>query len=79
VSLCGEMAGDPLYTIVLLGLGLRRFSMAAGDIPEVKKIVRSVTMQHCRRVAMHTLQLENERNVLNYLRDETRKVLPEIV
>jgi phosphotransferase system enzyme I (PtsI) len=79
VSLCGEMAGDPLYTILLLGLGLRRFSMAAGDIPEVKKIVRSVTMQHCRRVARHTLRLENERNVLNYLRDETRKVLPEIV
>ncbi len=79
VSLCGEMAGDPLYTILLLGLGLRRFSMAAGDVPEVKKIVRSVTMEHCKRVAQHTLQLENERNVLNYLRDETRKVLPEIV
>jgi len=79
VSLCGEMAGDPLYTIVLLGLGLRRFSMAAGDVPEVKKIVRSVTMAHCKRVAQHTLTLENERNVLNYLRDETRKVLPEIV
>jgi phosphotransferase system enzyme I (PtsI) len=79
VSLCGEMAGDPFYTIVLLGLGLRRFSMAAGDIPEVKKIVRSVTIQHCNRVAQNALQLENERNVLNYLRDETRKVLPEIV
>lgn len=79
VSLCGEMAGDPLYTILLLGLGLRRFSMAAGDIPEVKKIVRSVTIQYCKRVARHTLRLENERNVLNYLRDETRKVLPEIV
>lgn len=79
VSLCGEMAGDPLYTIVLLGLGLRRFSMAGGDIPEVKKIVRSVTMAHCKRMAQHALTLENERNVLNYLRDETRKVLPEIV
>lgn len=79
VSLCGEMAGDPLYTMMLLGLGLRRFSMAAGDVPEVKKIVRSVTMAHCRRMAQHTLTLENERNVLNYLRDETRKVLPEIV
>lgn len=79
VSLCGEMAGDPLYTMVLLGLGLRRFSMAAGDIPEVKKIVRSVTMAHCKRMAKHTLTLENERNVLNHLRDETRKVLPEIV
>jgi len=79
VSLCGEMAGDPLYTMLLLGLGLRRFSMAPGDIPEVKKIVRSVTMEQCRRVARRTLRLETERNVLNYLRDETRKILPEVV
>jgi len=79
VSLCGEMAGDPLYTMLLLGLGLRRLSMAPGDIPEVKKIVRSVTIEHCKAVAQKVLRLETDRNVLNYLRDETRKVLPEVV
>src|SRR5205085_10725845 len=41
VSVCGEMAGEPLYTLLLLGLGLTTFSMNGPDIPEVKKIIRS--------------------------------------
>ncbi len=44
VSMCGEMAGDPLATVVLLGLGLDTFSMSAARIPEVKEIIRAVTM-----------------------------------
>ncbi len=46
VSVCGEMAGDPLYTLLLLGLGLATFSMNGPDIPEVKKIIRSTTMEN---------------------------------
>ena len=45
VGMCGEMAGDPAYTIVLLGLGLDEFSMSAVQIPKVKKIIRDVTKQ----------------------------------
>ena len=40
VSICGEMAGDSLYTRLLLGLGLREFSMTAKHIPEIKYIIR---------------------------------------
>jgi phosphotransferase system enzyme I (PtsI) len=40
VSVCGEMAGDSLYTRLLLGLGLREFSMTAKHIPEIKHIIR---------------------------------------
>jgi len=40
VSMCGEMAGDPLYTRVLLGLGLRELSMQPGSLLEVKDVVR---------------------------------------
>jgi phosphotransferase system enzyme I (PtsI) len=40
VSMCGEMAGDPRYTRLLLGLGLREFSMQPGALLEVKKVVR---------------------------------------
>jgi phosphotransferase system enzyme I (PtsI) len=39
VSLCGEMAGDPNYTKLLLGLGLRTFSMHPSAIPEIKNII----------------------------------------
>ncbi len=78
VSLCGEMAGDPLFTILLLGMGLRTFSMAAGNIPRVKKIIRSITISDAIRVRKRVMSFETEREVLNYLRDETRRVWGEV-
>ncbi|MFQ5490627.1 MAG: phosphoenolpyruvate--protein phosphotransferase [Phycisphaerae bacterium] len=77
VSLCGEMAGQPLHCLVLLGLGLRSFSMAPANVPEIKKLVRLTTITHAERVARRALTFETERQVANYLRDETRKLLPE--
>jgi phosphoenolpyruvate-protein phosphotransferase (PTS system enzyme I) len=77
VSMCGEMAGEPLYTLLLLGLGLTTFSMNAPDIPEVKKIIRSTSMEHARAVARRVMSFDSERQVMHYLRDETRKIDPE--
>lgn len=76
-SLCGEMAGEPMYTLFLLGVGLRVFSMAPGDIPEIKKLIRSTTIAHAQRVARKALTFDTDRQVTNYLRDETRKILPD--
>ena len=78
VSLCGEMAGDPLFTILLVGMGLRTLSMAAGNIPRAKKIIRSITSADAERVKKRVMSFETEREVLNYLRDETRKVWGDI-
>ena len=77
VSVCGEMAGDPLYTLLLLGLGLTIFSMNGPDIPEVKKIIRSTTMEHARHVARRVMSFDSERQVMHFLREETRKIIPE--
>jgi phosphotransferase system enzyme I (PtsI) len=77
VSVCGEMAGEPLYTLLLLGLGLTTFSMNGPDIPEVKKIIRSTTMEHTRNVARKVMSFDSERQVMHYLREETRKIIPE--
>ncbi len=55
VSICGEMAGDPRYTALLLGLGLREFSMVASSIPRVKQRIRNmdlVAADHRARVIM---------------------------
>jgi phosphotransferase system enzyme I (PtsI) len=76
-SLCGEMAGQPLYTLLLLGLGLKTLSMAPANIPEVKKLIRLVSLKQAKRIAKRALSFETDRQVTNYLRDETRKVLPE--
>lgn len=77
VSVCGEMAGDPLYTLLLLGLGLNTFSMNGPDIPEVKKIIRSTTMENARQVARKVMSFDSERQVMHFLREETRKFIPE--
>jgi phosphotransferase system enzyme I (PtsI) len=44
VSLCGEMAGDPRYTALLLGLGIRDLSMAPANIPRVKQRIRAMDL-----------------------------------
>ena len=77
VSLCGEMAADPMYTMLLLGLGLRIFSCTPQAIPEIKKIIRSVTIADAFHVAQKVMTFQSDIETINYLRRETRKVLPE--
>ncbi|MEE9212056.1 MAG: phosphoenolpyruvate--protein phosphotransferase [Phycisphaeraceae bacterium] len=78
VSLCGEMASQPDFTMLLLGLGLRSFSITPPAIPEIKKIIRSVSIEQCRRVARKANAFDSDREVINYLRDEMAKVIPEV-
>jgi phosphoenolpyruvate-protein phosphotransferase (PTS system enzyme I) len=78
VSICGEMASEPEYIILLLGLGFRTFSLAPPMIPEIKKLVRSVTVEFCNTVARKALLMNSEREIINYLRSAAMKVLPEV-
>ncbi|HEV3006640.1 MAG TPA: putative PEP-binding protein, partial [Pirellulales bacterium] len=78
VNLCGQMSGSPTYTMFLLGLGLRQMSITPGAIPEIKKICRSVNIPQCQAVAARALSLENAREVKSYLKEELKKVLPEL-
>ncbi|MFO0974102.1 MAG: phosphoenolpyruvate--protein phosphotransferase [Phycisphaerae bacterium] len=79
VAMCGEMAADPLCTMLLLGMGLRRMSMVAGSIPTIKRVIRSVAMADVERIAQRAASFETDREVLNFVRDETRKVVPDLV
>jgi phosphotransferase system enzyme I (PtsI) len=56
VSVCGEMAANPRLTPLLLGLGLRSFSMAASAVPRVKQAIRSVEIAACTRFARHVME-----------------------
>ncbi|MBN2029994.1 phosphoenolpyruvate--protein phosphotransferase [bacterium] len=58
VSLCGEMAGNPLYTSLLLGFGLRQLSMSPLTLMEVKERVRAISIQECEKVAERVLQMD---------------------
>jgi phosphotransferase system enzyme I (PtsI) len=55
VSICGAMASDPLAATLLLGLGLRELSMEAAAIPELKEVIRRVTILECEAVAAEAL------------------------
>ena len=78
VSLCGEMASQPEFTMLLLGLGLRSLSITPPAIPEIKKIIRSVSIDHCQRVARKVSSFDSDREVQNYLRGEISKVAPDL-
>lgn len=67
VALCGEMAADPLSAIVLLGLGLRRFSMNPIFIPRVKKALRAVEAKAVRRIVRQAMLLKSAQEVEEYL------------
>jgi phosphoenolpyruvate-protein phosphotransferase (PTS system enzyme I) len=56
VSVCGEMAGNPRLTPLLLGLGLRSFSMNAAAVPRVKQVVRAVEIDACARLARRVME-----------------------
>ena len=79
MNVCGEMSGEPIYTLLLLGMGLRQLSVTPHSIPEIKKIIRSVTLEEAEAVAREAMSLETARDVNNYLREQTRRILPEVV
>ena len=56
VSVCGEMAANPKLTPLLLGLGLRSFSMNASSVPRVKQAVRAVSVDACARFARRVME-----------------------
>ena len=78
ISMCGQMCGNPLYTMLLLGIGLRSMSVTPAAIPEIKQVCRRVSIDACERVAERVLQLESARDVKTYLKEELSKAIPDI-
>ncbi len=57
VGLCGEMAADPIATVLLVGMGIDELSTSPLAIPQVKKIIRSITLEEARNIADQVLNL----------------------
>lgn len=69
VSMCGEMAGDLLAIVPLLGLGLDSLSMSCSRIPEVKQMIRSISIQEAQKLAKMVMDMENYKQVEEYIRE----------
>jgi phosphotransferase system enzyme I (PtsI) len=76
VAMCGEMSAEVVYTILLLGMGLENFSVTPVNIPEVKKVIRSVTMRESRETAEIVLHLSDAKSAESFLRARTHKIVP---
>ena len=79
VGMCGEMAGDIVITLVLLGLGLDEFSTSPIAIPEIKRIIRSVTSVQVKEIADEALKLSTGKEVTLYVKDRLKAILPDMV
>jgi len=77
ISMCGQMCGNPMYTMLLLGMGLRSLSVTPAAVPEVKRVIRSVSVDQCERITEHVRSLESAREIKTYLTEELSKVFPE--
>jgi phosphotransferase system enzyme I (PtsI) len=77
VSVCGEMSSDINFTLLLLGLGLRNFSVVPFIIPDLKKLIRSVSVKEAQGVAEKALTFDDSAACLEYLKSETQRFLPD--
>ena len=66
-SLCGEMAGEPLNAVLLVGLGIRCFSLSAPNIPRVKEAIRRISLAQAKRIAERVLGMESAVAIAEYL------------
>jgi len=73
VSVCGELAGEPLAAIVLFGLGLRKFSMNASNIAHVKRTLSLFTLAETEEIAEKVMNMETQSDVEAYLKAEVAK------
>jgi len=78
VSICGEMSSEPIYTILLLGLGLRSFSVSPIAIPTVKRLIRKVNMRDAADVARTCLKYESAEESQGFLETRVKSLLPDL-
>jgi phosphoenolpyruvate-protein phosphotransferase (PTS system enzyme I) len=69
VSLCGEMASDPLLLRLLVGCGLREFSMTPGALRIARRVIEETTVASAADVAAHTLRLGTVEEIEKYLHE----------
>ena len=77
VTVCGEMSGDPIYTMLLIGLGVRQLSATPHNIPEIKKLIRSIEVSEAKQVADQVMRMDTAGSITNFLREKARRLLPE--
>jgi phosphoenolpyruvate-protein kinase (PTS system EI component) len=67
VRICGEVSSNPLYVVLLIGMGFEQFSMNSVSIPVIRRTVSEVSAEACRAVATKVLECSTSGEVFDYL------------
>ena len=78
VAVCGEMAGDPLYLAILLGLGVDELSMNHMAIPMVKKVIRLINYMDAKQMASQAMDMVTVEEINEFAAQEMNRRFPEI-
>jgi phosphotransferase system enzyme I (PtsI) len=73
VGMCGEMAGDTNFTMILIGLGLNEFSVSAAQVPKIKKIIRSVSLLEAKSLVHEILNSTERDEILKKIKQHEFK------
>jgi len=79
VGVCGEMAGDPLYVPLLLGMGVDELSVGAANLPRIKEVIRRVTYKEAQELAAASLHATNGRDVVTMLNALIQRIDPDLI
>lgn len=75
VGMCGEMAGEPLFAFLVLGLELDELSMTPPRVPKIKELIRNVAFEDAKGIAENALNLPTAKEVERFLQEEIKKIL----
>ncbi|MCW3094324.1 MAG: ptsP [Ferruginibacter sp.] len=72
-GMCGELAADVSATLLLLGMGLREFSMSATSIPYVKNLIKNTSITEAKEIHQHVMGLDNAEAIIHYLQESNKQ------
>jgi phosphotransferase system enzyme I (PtsI) len=73
VAMCGEMAGDPAYALILVALGFAELSMTAGQLPVVKQLIRGCTREDAKALLEEAMKLTTAEEIERSVRNEMQR------
>ncbi len=75
VGMCGEMASEPAFALLLLGLGLDEFSVSPAAVPLIKRVIRAITLKQARAVARAALALTTGKDIENFSKQKLKELV----
>ncbi len=79
IGLCGEMSAEPAFTILLVGLELDELSTSSVALPEIKKVIRSITLSEAKEITQHALSLPTAEEIKAFVLKKVKRVAPEVL